>query len=221
MVILSIVIGGVITILTAIGVEWLRRPKLRLAIEEKPVEYLPSGDNPARRHLRLRLINDSLPRIARWMLRSAALQCRGEIRFHHLDGQRVYDRAMSVRWARLPEPVASQVISIPDNIPHFYIRDFARTFTDSRIDVYPGEEEILDVAVRFDGEPDCYGWNNEAYLNNWRTPSWKLPRDRYLVEVVINSSGQKCVGLFRLINDVAQLADFRLSPPLPNDNVNP
>jgi hypothetical protein len=34
------------------------------------------------------------------------------------------------------------------------------------MDVYPGEEETLDVAVRFDDEADCYGWNNDAYFHN-------------------------------------------------------
>jgi hypothetical protein len=81
------------------------------------------------------------------------------------------------------------------------------------MDVYPGEFEILDVAVRLDDEEDCYGWKNESYfcIPPWRNPNWKLPRGRYLVSVEIASSGQKCVGLFRLINDVPG-TDFRLEP---------
>ena len=84
---------------------------------------------------------------------------------------------MPVRWVNSPEPVASQIYDMEHN-PQFYIADFARNTT--RIDVYPGEEEMLDVAVRFDAEEACYGWNNEVYGNNWRTPRWRLPRGRYL-----------------------------------------
>lgn len=117
---------------------------------------------------------------------------------------------MPVRWARSPEPIASQILDTNSTL-QFYIVDFARGTTESRMDVYPGEEEMLDVAVRFDGEAECYGWNNEVYGNNWRTPRWRLPGgQRYLVKVVVISSGQKCIDVFRLINDTPQLTDFRL-----------
>jgi hypothetical protein len=95
----------------------------------------------------------------------------------------------------------------------FLIIDPIRLITESRIDVYPGESQLLDVAARFDDDEDCYGWNNEAYFSNplWRNPAWRLPRGRYLARVEVTSSGQKCIGLFRLINDVAR-RDFRLEP---------
>jgi hypothetical protein len=108
--VLSVIIGGLITILTAIGVEYLRRPRLTLSIEDPPLD-LPSPDGKnMRRNLRLKLHNASLPFGARWMQRAAAIQCRGEITFHHLnDGQNVFGRAMPVRWVKSPEPIANQI----------------------------------------------------------------------------------------------------------------
>ena len=47
--------------------------------------------------------------------------------------------------------------------------------------------------------------------------AWKLPPERYLVKVVVTSSGQKCVVVLRLINDVASRTDFRLLPVSPGD----
>jgi len=85
--------------------------------------------------------------------------------------------------------------------------------------VYPGEEEILDVAAKFDDEPECYGWNNDAYQFEWRNPNWRLPAGRFLVRVVISSSGQKCFGKFRLINDVSR-TDFRLERATSEDRMN-
>lgn len=220
---LSIIVGGIITILTAICVEALRRPVLNLVIEEPPFERpIIDGDGKEkkRRNLRLKLRNKPLPTIVRFMQRSAALQCRGEITFHNLDGQLFFRRTMPVRWVKSPEPIANQILDRDGNV-QFFIRDFARAATESRIDVYPGEEELLDVAIRFDCEPDCYGWNNDSYLYNWRNPDWKLPSERYLVKVVITSSGQKCVGKFRLINNVEGLADFCLTNLLPEDRTKP
>lgn len=196
-------------------VEYLRTPRLRLAIEQPPCDVpYPDGQRPAlnARYLRLKLSNEPLPSAARWMQRAAALQCRGEITFHHFDdGQDVFGRGLSVRWADSPQPIASQILDLEGN-PRFQILDFARAATTSRVDVYPGEEQLLDVAVRFDDEPDCYGWNDESYFYSWRNRKWKLPQGRYLVKVVVTSSGQKCVAAFRMINDVALRTDFRLLP---------
>jgi hypothetical protein len=214
---IAIICGGIITILTAIGVEYLRNPRLKLVIEDPPLDLPAPGGGGMRRNLRLVLRNEALPFGARWMQREAATQCRGEITFHHLnDGQDIFGRAMPVRWVNSPQPIANQIIGL-DGAIQFYILDFARTADESRIDVYPGEEEKLDVAVRFHGEPDCYGWNNESYNNNWRTPRWRLPHGRYLAKVTITSSGKKCYGVFRIVNDVDNLSDFRLIEASPDD----
>jgi hypothetical protein len=214
---LGIIFGGLITVLTAVGVEYLRRPKLRLTIENPPLDLPSPNGQGRRRNLRLVLHNDPLPLVARWMQRAAATQCRGEITFHHLDGQDYSGKSMAVRWVSSSEPIASRIVNAAGQF-QYYIQDFSRTSGESRVDVYPGESELLDVAVRFDGEPDCYGWNNESYVHNWRNPDCKLPCGRYLVKVVIASSGQKCVGVFRLINDVEGLAGFRLMSKLPGDD---
>jgi hypothetical protein len=149
------------------------------------------------------------------MQRTAALQCRGEVTFHHLDGQNVFGRAMPIRWSNSPQPIANQIVD-PDGNARFQILDFARAAAESVMDVYPDEEKVLDVVVKCDDEADCYGWNNDAYFFNWRNPNWKLPRGRYLVRVVITSSGQKCVRVVRLVNDVERM-DFRLEDAFAED----
>jgi hypothetical protein len=207
---ISIVFGGLITILTALGVEYFRTPRLSLSIEQPPLDLSYSAGSPAQsaRYLRLKLRNKSLG--ASWMQRSAALQCRGEVTFHHRDdGQNVFGRAMTVRWSSSPEPIANQIVDSRGDV-RFHILDFSRAAAESLMDVYPGEEKTLDIAVRFDDEADCYGWNNDGYFFNWRNPNWKLSRERYLVKVVISSSGQKCVRVVRLVNDVDSRMDFRL-----------
>jgi hypothetical protein len=216
---LDIVLGGVITILITIAVEYFRRPRLTLSVESPPADFLRRKKCPAvdARHLRLILHNNPLPAFLHWMERNPALQCRGEITFHHMDGQDVFGRSMTIRWASSPQPVATQIIDLDGQV-RFRIQDRGRATVDT-MDVFPGEEEILDVAARFDEEPECYGWNNDAYLFNWRNPNWKLPAGRYLVRIVIRSSGQKCYGKFRLINDVGRM-DFRLERTTPEDTLN-
>jgi hypothetical protein len=213
--ILEVVLGALVAILTTIMVENLRKPRLQLSLD--PPSDRQYQNRPAQnvRFLSVELDNKPLPRWARWMSRSAALQCHGNITFHHLDGQNIFGRIMIGRWSESPEPTAtiftigSQTVSIVDP---------SRVTT--RIDVPPGESLHLDIAARFDDEDECYGWNNDSYFSSpiWKNPDWRLSAGRYLVRVTIISAGDKCVGLFRLINDVPQ-HDFRIEASLPNDIV--
>ena len=198
--------------------EALRRPKLRLRIAP-PIEAPYPAGRPAKhgRALTIELVNDPLPRFARWMSRNAALQCRGAITFHNLDGERFFVDEMPVRFAISPQPLPMEVVI--GNM-RGVVLDPSRLTSDSRIDVYPGETTPLDVAVKFDGEADAYGWSNLSYVSDppWRHPGWKLPPGRFLLAVTVFSSGQKCEGLFRLLNEGGP-KDFRLESALANDKI--
>lgn len=233
---IGIVGGAILSILITIAIEFLRRPRLRLTIEKpcQKVEYEPNT-HPASvaRYARLYLENKQLPIWARWMLRSPAVQCNGTITFHDLRGNDIFGAGMSVRWAASDQPLAIE--GITEDNKRFVVFDPTRLTLTSRIDVYPGIEErqLLDVAVRLDDETDCYGWNNEAYLQPnekylWRTPRWRIPPGEYLVKVSISSSGGKCTANFRLINNAvgdgfriegAKLGDKSILTPPSEDEI--
>ena len=124
---------------------------------------------------------------------------------------------MPVRFAISPQPLPMEVVI--GNM-RGVVLDPSRLTSDSRIDVYPGETTPLDVAVKFDGEADAYGWSNLSYVSDppWRHPDWKLPPGRFLLAVTVFSSGQKCEGLFRLLNEGGP-KDFRLESALANDKI--
>lgn len=216
LIVLQIFAGALLSIFFVVWMEYLRQPNLTISIA-------PLADNPypaqfpARRarFLRLTIANNKLPFLLRWLLRSPAQKCHGSIQFHHLDGQNVFGRSMQIRWIRSPEPVP-----ITANLggQQLQIFDPVRLTPELNWDIYPGMEELFDVAARFDADVDCFGWSNESYFSNpiWRNTNWRIPPGRYLVKVEILSSGKKCSGVFRLINDV-QINDFRLEPTQPED----
>jgi hypothetical protein len=217
--IVSITAGGVITIAVTIFVEYLRRPRLMLAIAG-PVDTTYAPGRPARkgRYLYVELVNRPLPWFARWMSRNPALQCTGTITFHNLqDGERFFAKSMPVRFSRTPEPIPTYIQLGGATVT---LLDAARAGQESRIDVYPGESTQLDIAAKFDDEDDVYGWSNLSYFSTppWRNPEWRLPRGRYLVSVTVTSSGERCSALFRLLNEAGPL-DFRLSPAREGDRI--
>lgn len=211
--------GAIIAIVITITVEMLRRPKLRLQIAAPEEADYPHGRPAIRgRSLTVKLINEPLPLLFRWMSRNPALQCQGTISFHYLDGQRFFADAMPMRFAHSPQPTPMQIVL--GDMSGILV-DPARFSINSRIDVYPGESTPIDIAVKFDSEEECYGWSNLSYLSDplWRHPDWKLPQGRYLIEVTVNSSGQKCAAIFRLFNQGAP-KNLRLEPALSNDKIN-
>ncbi len=214
--ILSIVFGGLITILVAVSIEFLRRPRLSIEIDAPGDNQYPPGYPAQRaRSVRVRVANRALPRWARFISRSTASQCAAAITLHHLDGQRVQARVMEGRWAGTPEPVPAP-IRIGDQSGLLF--DPARALVGQRIDVPAGESEALDVVAKFDDEVQFFGWSNASYFSDpmWRPSEWRFEPQRLLVRIVVRSIGERCEALFRLAGDVP-IADFRLEPPLPED----
>ncbi|HXP77849.1 MAG TPA: hypothetical protein VN823_27185 [Stellaceae bacterium] len=205
---MSILLGVFIALVTSLAaniyVEWLRVPRLVLSAEDPRDDTYGAGF-PANqtRSLTLKLTNRDLPPLARWLLRTPAMQCQAAITFHDLNGKDRFGDAMAGRWAKTPEPVPLKIVDNHGN-PAGTIADPDRPTFGFRIDIYPGESESLGLVIRADNETDCYGFNNESYGHGWRNPKWKLPNGTYLVKVLIRSSGRRCVGCFRLVNGTSR-----------------
>lgn len=215
--ILGAIIGAIVAGLITIWIETLRKPRLELEIVNPVDMTFQSQPAQEMRALRVKLTNKSLPGWIRWMYRNPALQCHGNISFHHLDGQNVFGRSMILRWAAAPEPNPLEVVI---GNQRGFVFDPVRITYLQKMDIYPNESAVIDIAVKLDNEVVCYGWSNESYFSNppWRPANWRLNQGRYIVRVTIFSSGETISKLFRLSNDVAQ-HDFRLEPALPSDSV--
>ena len=215
--IIGVVLGGIITILTtirvAVWIEKLRSPRIKFEIEDDPVfERGPIGPyNNRNRVLRIRVSNEPPSRRQEhWIVRLPAQHCVAEISFHRLNGTAFFERPMAGRWGNTPEPI---VMRMPAPQPGgqtvpVLVNPYALSAT---VDIYPGEKEILDIVARVDGEDVAYGWNNETYFfEDWRNTDRQLPRQQYLIEVTITSSGRKRRKWFCINND-GPFNSFRLT----------
>lgn len=218
MTILGIVAGGLITIVTALFVESMKRPRLSMQIEETPQNVIYE-DRPARtsRYLRVLVSNESLPKWSAWLLREAAIHCTAEVTFHdYVSGRRCFQTPMPGRWASSVEPVPAVGV-IGDK--RFHLFDPSRWTVLTSIDIPPGEKaEPLDIVARFDDDAECFAWNNESYFCQppWRNRSRALQKGQYIVRVLIRASGQRCQG-FYILNNPQNRDDFRLEPTKPDE----
>jgi hypothetical protein len=204
-------LGALLTLLVSIFIEYQRKPKLSLSIENPPFDHIyPHAPARNARFIRAILTNKPMPRIFKWLGRSAAMQCSGEVQFHHFDGAPIFSRNMPIRWAGSDEPLTYQVI---DEAKVALVFDVSKYNLAFKRDCYPGTNEQIDIAARFDDEPECYGWSNETYLpgRGWRIPDWKIPAGRYLVYLRVVSSGDSISSVFQMENSVTR-DNFRLLP---------
>lgn len=201
----------ILSILAVLALESLKKPRLGFSVGE-PGELFPAdqfGRKPAK-WTHIYVHNEPMPRWISWAWdRDPALSCHGSISFIDDKGQDVFGRAMRIRWANNPEPL----IQDPDSGIAKGI-DWDKMRVGNSWDIPPAsisdkEYGVADVAVRHDGEAEAYGWNNDAYLYNWRNPNWRLPRGNYTIRIVVRTGGQVSRGTFRLFNDIPY-AQFRL-----------
>jgi len=96
----------ILSIVIVLALESFKKPKLEFSIgdfgEIKPDD--PLGRTPSK-WTHVFVYNKPMPKILSWVWdRSPALGCTGWITFHDLDGQDLFGRKMTIRWANNPEP---------------------------------------------------------------------------------------------------------------------
>jgi hypothetical protein len=181
--------GGCVTIL-------ISRPRVVLSIA-KPVvlEVVGEASQEEFRSLRVNVANEA----RWWTLLAPAVACRGHINFYSHDGHDLFGKPMVARWANSPAPASTVVQSLRGPIRVLDMNKFNR---ESRLDIYPGDSEPLDIVARLGDDDVCYGFTNESYLyRNDRHPELKLDKGVFLVRVTLSVSGQPRDRYFRLHND--------------------
>lgn len=209
---ISAFIGALLSLLITIVIEYQRKPKLFISIEDPPTDVTYTN-HPAKeaRFVNVVLRNKAMPTCLRWLSREVAVHCSAEIQFYHLeDSAPIFTTPMPARWSGSDEPVSpfimpdGKVVTVFD--PVKYYAGFYRN-------CYPGTIESLNVVAKFDTDNECYGWSNWSYIpgKTWRNKDRELPKGRFLVKISVSSSGEKVSAVFKLENSVT-CHDFRLMP---------
>src|SRR5438067_992692 len=82
--IIAVFVGIISSLIVAMFVEWMRKPRLTLSILPPEAVGLYGGDGVLVENyiaLKVRVSNDALPFVFRWMQRQSARDCRATLRF--------------------------------------------------------------------------------------------------------------------------------------------
>ena len=197
-------IAGIVGIFIVLWIERQRRPDLSIAVgapgtidEKDPLKRMVTT------FLHAKVSNRKIPKWISWAYDGEpALSCEAWVRFFHLDGQPVFEKEMTARWAESPEP---QLITFDvEGGKAAKIIGYQNT-----IDIPPADSTQVDIVARIKGDENCYGWNNESYLYNWKHPKWVINPGRYIAVVRVKTGGRQFREAFLIVNDVP-FGDFRL-----------
>jgi hypothetical protein len=176
-------IGAIPALLVALWVERQRMPKLEIiASEEANADntYQQPNAHAGERWKFFRVLVKNKPFIQpfRWIPRQTAENCRAKIEFSKI-GTENFGFSMSGRWVSTPE------------IPHIPNNAILKLLYPDPVTIPVDEKEFLDVITKYEENKEAYGWNNEAYFHDWRTPNYKLERGKYLVKITITTQNGK------------------------------
>ena len=212
---MEVVVGAVISIWITLLMGAIEKPELDLMLYKPGASTRFRAGNHRGYVAQLRLRNKPIPGwVSKWLqlYRNAATQTTGTITFRNLDGEQAGKGTMGIRWSTSPQPGHWQVESTPHGEQtKRYVYDLERLTTVRAIPPGYSEDGVLDVAARYDGEGHCYGYNNESYSHDFKTPRWKLTQEQYLVDVYITASNATCRGTFRLVNRGNSETEFYLT----------
>jgi hypothetical protein len=198
------VIGGLIgfiaSVLSILGYEWLRRPILDLRVEE------PAPAGGGRRHVHVRVSNRPQARLLRRLIpRLPTSLCRAWVRIYlpQAAGGKGYI-TFDGRWVNQREP--GQYLSGGKLQP-----DPGLIFVPHREDILAGESAVLDIALKLDGDTDCYGFNNLNYMDSsHRLAEHRVEQGTCRVLVRVVSGDYVRVEQFELRNTGTSLKGFSL-----------
>jgi hypothetical protein len=173
---LGIVASGIASLLY----ERWTSPVIEITLDDRPLALRQFPNVPPCAFYHLRILN----RPVKWQLssRKPAWSSKATIEVFKLDGAYAIAEPIQARWPSQPEPL---IPAISDN-KSINLIDFARLMNARKVDIHSHEEQYISLAVKYDGQSECYIFSNESYFHDaWCNPEWRLGKGKYRVLVTV------------------------------------
>jgi hypothetical protein len=200
-------VSVVVSVIAAIIFDNWTRPRLAVDIPEIPRAQGQNSQGERYEFFHVRVRNQPLIWRKRW--RKPAWSCQATLEAVQDDGKATLLGPIAARWTSLPEPL----MTIGSGQELVRTVDFARMLTDLRLDVHNHEDQILVVALKFEGQNDCFLFTNESYqYSQWSNPAWRLAGGRHRIRIALRYERGRETTDFWLENNGQSLNDVHLRP---------
>jgi hypothetical protein len=206
-VLIGFFLGIAASTIAALVFEYSVRPKLEVLIDDAARAQGHISGTPPHEFYHLRVRN--LPGRYPFPGRRPAWRVRATLEVFRLDGSRAIAEAIQVRWTSHPEPLVPVVAEgQPTNM-----LDPAKVIAAGNVDVHGHDDQQFALAVKFEGEEDCFLFNNQSYaLPRWKNPTWRLPPGDYRLCVTVYYERGRLQRDFGLRNGGPSRDELALSP---------
>lgn len=124
----------------------------------------------------------NLPHKCPFLGRRPAWSCKANVEVFNSDGSLAIQNPIPARWTSQPEPTLP---SIADG-KHVNLLDVAKIIAGRKEDVHQHEDQQISIAIKFEGENECYIFSNESYAYAaWKNPAWRLETGTYRLRVTV------------------------------------
>ena len=173
-------LGILASAIAAILLNHEERPFVGILSEDGARAQGQNAGNPRHEFFHVRIRN--LP--ARWPLsgRRPAWSCQATLEILTADGGATILGPIPARWSSQPEPILT--VGVGGAVAQ--IPDVARMLAGRRIDIHNHEDQLLCVAIKYEGAPECHVFTNESYASpQGRNPAWALEHGRHRLRVTV------------------------------------
>jgi hypothetical protein len=112
------------------------------------------------------------------------------------DGTRAIPEEIKPRWSGSPQPLATGIVGEQT----IEVWDVSKLPLAQRFDIHANADQQAAVAVKFEGERECWIFSNESYPFQWRNPKWRLDIGNYTVTFRVYYESGSIERKFRLRN---------------------
>jgi hypothetical protein len=199
------VLGILASAIAAIALEHAGRPLLEILDYDGARALGQSAGNPPHEFFHVRVRNR--PAMRPLSGRRPAWACHATLEVLRADGNSQLLTPIPARWISQPEPILT--VGIGDRAVQ--IPDAARMLAGRRIDIHNHEDQVMSVAVKFEGEANCHLFTNESYVfPMWQNPAWLLPRGSHRLRVTVYYERGRTQRDFWLHNEGDRRNDMRI-----------
>lgn len=166
-------VASLLAIIITFLIERKRMPNLIIVASEEANADNTYHGRGRWKFFRVSVSNKPFPMLLGWVPRQTAENCRPKVEFYDLNKKPLF--GFNGRWASTPE------------LPQLEHDHLLKLLYPDPVTIPVGDSEFLDIIVKYEKDEEAYGWNNEAYVYNWKTPHYKLNCGKYLIKVTINT----------------------------------
>lgn len=196
----SVYIGFLLSFLGIYVSGYFTRPNIKICLGSE--DDAPNG---SLRFVHVNVLNLDNPKWFFIFRRKPAEYCKARLTFKKIDSNNA-ELIILGRWSSKGEPIT------PDGKVDFskFPEGTSITITPSRSleDLTEGK---LGLAVKFNNENECYGFNDWSYAYNFKHPQFKLNRGKYRITVEILIGTYIFQRTFMLDNSSVDIDKFKLS----------